>query len=446
MTLFAGPQGVWRSLRWRLLAAVLAMYLLAALGTGVFTYRGMLTQMEALFDYQLEQMAWSLRDQGEVAPTDARALADARLDFVVQVWSPDGRGLYASRPHAQLPSQAKLGHANVVVDGTAWHTFSVATPWSVVQVAQPLAVRQRLAAEAAFRTLLPWLVLVPAVAALLAWLVDWLLRPLQRVAQALQQRDSRSLQPLEALDLPDEVAALVQALNRLMAQLAQALSAQQAFLADAAHELRSPLAALNLQLHVVRHAADAQDRDQALQQLADGLARTHRLVAQLLDLARAEPPTGTEVAQAVDLAEVVRGALSTLAPLWQARGNRVSFHADPVPCVMGHEAELASLARNLIDNAVRHSPPGVAVVVSVRPGGSSDTAGVVLCVDDAGPGIPEAERARVFERFYRRAEADVLGSGLGLAIVQAVAERHGARVTLGDSPQGGLRVEVRFPA
>jgi two-component system OmpR family sensor kinase/two-component system sensor histidine kinase QseC len=446
MTSFPHAHGLWRSLRWRLLAAVLAMYLLAALGTAVLTYRGMLTQMEALFDYQLEQMAWSLRDQGEVAPTDARALADARLDLVVQVWSPDGRGIYASRPHAQLPSQARLGHAEVVVDGTAWHTFSLSTPWSVVQVAQPLAVRQRLAAEAAFRTLLPWLVLVPGVAALMAWLVAWLLRPLQRVAQALQQRDSRSLQPLDAPDLPDEVAALVQALNQLMGRLGQALSAQQAFLADAAHELRSPLAALNLQLHVVRQAPDAQARDEALQQLADGLARTHRLVAQLLDLARAEPATGTEAPQPVDLPEVVRGALATLAPLWQARGAQVSFTAEAVPAVSGHAAELASLARNLIDNAVRHSPAGVAVAVSVRPAAPGDAPGVVLCVDDAGPGIPEAERTRVFERFYRRAEADVLGSGLGLAIVQAVAERHGARVVLGDAPQGGLRVEVHVPA
>ncbi len=430
------------SIRIRLLALLLAMLAVAALAMAGVTYRNVLAQTEALFDYHLRQMALSLRDQGEIAPDQASALADKELDFVIQIWSADGRAIYASREHEQLPASAFLGLADVTVGPKAWRTFSVATGRRVIQVAQPRQIRQQLAADAALHSIQPLLVVAPALALLMWWLAALSLRPLQRVAQAVRERDTQSLAPLPGAGLPDELAPLVQALNGLLQRLGQALDVQRAFVADAAHELRSPLTALKLQLERLHQAPDAAARDAATQALGAGITRAAWLVEQLLALARNEPGAPALPFAAVDLAEIARRALADTVPQALARGSELELQADaPVP-LQGDAASLLVLVRNLVDNAVRHTPPGtpVRVRVGITPQGS------VLVVDDAGPGIPPGERERVFDRFYRRNPAASAGSGLGLAIVRTVAARHGATVTLGDSPLGGLRATVNFPA
>ncbi len=429
------------SIRIRLLALLLGMLAVAALAMAGVTYRNVLAQTEALFDYQLRQMALSLRDQGEIAPDQANALADKDLDFVVQIWSADGRAIYASRAHAQLPASAFLGLADVTVGQQAWRTFSVATGQRVIQVAQPRQIRQRLAADAALHSIQPLLVVAPALALLMWWLATLTLRPLQQVAQAVRERDTRSLAPLPGEGLPDELAPLVQALNGLLQRLGQTLDGQRAFVADAAHELRSPLTALKLQLDLLRQAPDAAARDTATQALGTGITRAAWLVEQLLALARNEPGAPGLPDTAVDLAEISRQALANTVPQALARGTELELQADaPVP-LQGDATSLLVLVRNLVDNAVRHSPPGSAVQVRVV----ATAQGAELTVDDAGPGIPPADRERVFDRFSRRNPAASEGCGLGLAIGRTVATRHGATVTLDDAPQGGLRVTVRFP-
>jgi two-component system OmpR family sensor kinase/two-component system sensor histidine kinase QseC len=429
------------SIRLRLLALLLGMLAVAALAMAGVTYRNVLAQTEALFDYQLRQMALSLRDQGEIAPDQASALADKDLDFVVQIWSADGRAIYASRAHDQLPASAFLGLADVTVGQKAWRTFSVATGRRVIQVAQPRQIRQRLAADAALHSIQPLLVVTPALALLMWWLAALSLRPLQQVAQAVRERDTQSLAPLPGEGLPDELAPLVRALNGLLQRLGQTLDVQRAFVADAAHELRSPLTALKLQLDLLHRAPDAAARDAATRALGDGITRAAWLVEQLLALARNEPGAPGLPFAAVDLAEIARRALADTVPQALARDSELELQADtPVP-LQGDAASLLMLVRNLADNAVRHAPPGSPV--QVRVGNSPQ--GAVLVVDDGGAGIPPAERERVFDRFYRRNPAATDGSGLGLAIVRTVATRHGATVTLGDAPLGGLRVTVQFP-
>jgi len=429
------------SIRTRVLLAVLGLIALTALGVGTATYRSVRAETEALFDYQLRQMALSLRDQGEVAPAQASALVDQQLDFVVQVWTADGRAIYASRAHAALPQRAQLGLADVTVAGQVWRSFSVAMPSRVIQVSQPLAIRRKLAADAAWRAVLPLLLVAPFMAAAAWWLTALALRPLQRVAAGVRQRDEQSPQPLPAEGLPEEVAPLVTALNALLQRLGRSLDTQRAFVADAAHELRSPLTALKLQLQLLKRAGSDGDRAAAAEALAAGIDRAARLVEQLLTLARTEP--GAEVTtQRLDLSELVREAVADTVPLALARGTKVELHADAPVAAEGDRAALSALVRNLADNAVRYSPPGARVELRV-----SQTNGVpTLQVDDAGPGIPPAERERVFDRFYRRGLADEPGTGLGLAIVRGVAQRHGATVVLDDSPLGGLRVTLRFGA
>lgn len=433
------------SIRARLLTWILATLAFGALWMGVGAYRNVLRETEALFDYQLRQMALSLRDQGEIAPAQASALADADFDFVVQIWSVDGRAIYASRKHEELPARAVLGFADLSVRGKTWRSFSVATPGRVIQVAQPAQIRKRLAAEAALRSVTPLLAVAPLMAVAVWWLVTLAFKPLQRVASGVRARDAESLAPLPLAGLPDEVTPLVQALNALLARLDASFGAQRAFVSDAAHELRSPLTALRLQIGRLRRSPDAQEREAALEALSAGVERAVRLVEQLLTLARSEPGARQAAFESVDLAEVVRQALADSVPFAVSRGTEIELDAPEAVRIDGDPVALSALARNLADNAVRYAPPGSQVRVQVE----IDSGVPVLRVDDAGPGIPAADRDRVFDRFVRREAAGgdgeaTQGTGLGLAIVRNVAERHGARVTLADSPLGGLRVEVRF--
>jgi signal transduction histidine kinase len=441
------------SIRARLLLLLLAMLAVAAAVMGAVAYRTVLAETEALFDYQLRQMALSLRDQGEIAPDQARALGDEQLDFVVQIWTADGRSIYASRAHPELPARALLGLADISAGGQTWRTYSVATNQRVIQVAQPRQIRQRLAADAALRSIAPLAVVAPLLALAMWWLAALTLRPLAEVAAGVRRRDAGSLDALPVAGLPDEVAPLVQALNALLARLGQSLELQRAFVADAAHELRSPLTALKLQMGRLERAADEASRREATEALSQGITRAARLVEQLLALARHEPGAPPLAAQPTDLAEVAREAVAGLVPLALSRGSTISLDAEAPVTMHGDAAALALLVRNLVDNALRHGPAGAAVAVCAERHEGVPR----LLVDDAGPGIPADDHARVFDRFYRRAPAGAAGdtdspievtegSGLGLAIVRGIAEQHDAHINLGTSPLGGLRVEVVFPA
>jgi len=227
----------------------------------------------------------------------------------------------------------------------------------------------------------------------------------------------------------------------LLQRLGQSLNTQRAFVADAAHELRSPLTALKLQLQLLRRADNPEQRLAAIDTLAAGIDRAARLVEQLLTLARAEPGAAGPVLQRLDLSELVREAVADTVPLALEHGTAFELLADAPVWVQGERAALSALVRNLADNAVRYSPPGARVELRV----AADDGAATLQVDDAGPGIPPADRERVFDRFYRRDAGDEGGTGLGLAIVRTVAQRHGATVRLDDSPLGGLRVSLRLP-
>jgi signal transduction histidine kinase len=429
-----------KSLRVRLLVSLLGLLVLAAALMAVLSYRSVLAETETLFDYQLRQMALSLRDQGAIAPDQAQAFADQQLDFVVQIWTVDGRTIYQSRQHTDLPARALLGFADVSVGRQTWRTFSVATPDRVIQVAQPLQIRQRLAADAALHTAMPLVIVAPLMALVVWWVAALTLRPLRAVAADVQRRDEQSMAPLPDQGLPEEVAPLVSALNALLQRLSQSLDTQRAFVSDAAHELRSPLTALKLQLQMLRRAPDEAARGAAIDSLAAGIDRATRLVEQLLTLARSEPGAPPGAMQALDLSELVREAVADTVPLAVSRGIELELFADAPVGVRGERTTLCVLVRNLVDNAARYSPAGSRVELRVMDDGGVPT----LQVDDAGPGIPVADRDRVFDRFYRRAHNDEAGTGLGLAIVRSVAARHGAEVSLSDSPLGGLRASVRF--
>lgn len=429
------------SIRRRLLAFLLLSAAVTALVVGAFAYRNVLREHEELFDYQLRQLALSLRDQGAI-PTDLLDAQGEASDYVVQIWDFDGARVYVSPPGKPFTKQATLGFSDVEVEGKRWRAYGVQSRRRVIQVAQPFDVRRDLAAAAAVRSLWPLLAFVPLMAALVWWLVGRSLAPLDRLAAEVKARDAAALAPVSESGLPAEIAPVAGALNALLARLQRSFDHERAFVADAAHELRSPLTALKLQLQLHARASDAPTREEAIRALDAGVDRATHLVEQLLALARSEPQDAPAPIEPVDLAEAARQAIADIHPLAQARRIRVSLEAPEHALVRGDFEALRTLARNLFDNAVRYTPDGG----TVRGGIEVDAQHTQLVIEDSGPGIPEADRQRVFDRFYRRDTGNTVGSGLGLAIVKGVAARHRAQVSLDSSRLGGLRVRVSFGA
>lgn len=433
------------SLRARLLAWLMAGVVFVGAAGGWIVYRNALIEADAFFDYHLRQTALILRDQPvEYLLAPQIPSADAAYDFVVQVWSLDGVRVYLSRPHAVLPDITTLGFATVTTSEGRWRVFGVQALTKVIQVAQPMSVRQQRAVELALQTLKPFALLLPGLA-LLIWLaVGYALEPLQRLTALVKARRVSALDPLPATPLPDELQPLAAALNELLARLQAALERERAFMADAAHELRTPLTALHLQMGMLARASSEAERAAAMERLSAGVQRAIRLVEQLLSLARQEPRAQGERVP-VRLDELAREVVAELVPL--ADAGRIDLGvstAQPVS-VRGDPDDLRTLLRNLVDNAVRYSGAGGRVDVSVEEVPAGDGAMARLTVSDNGPGIPPEERERVFDRFHRRAGATHPGSGLGLSIVRSIAAAHGVTLTLADGPSGkGLSVTVSF--
>jgi len=431
------------SLRARLLAWLLAGVVLVGAAGGWVVYRNALAEADEFFDYHLRETALILRDE-PVSYLLAPRLppTDASYDFVVQVWSLDGVRVYLSHPHAVLPQITTLGFSTVPSSEGPWRVYGVQAATRVIQVGQLLRVRRQRAAGLAVQTLRPFLLLLPVLALLIWFAVGLALEPLQRLTGQVKARRVDALDALPAERLPDEVQPLVLALNDLLGRLRSALERERAFMADAAHELRTPLTALYLQLGMLARASGEAERESAMSTLSAGVQRAIHLVEQMLALARQEPRVGSPRVP-VRLDELAREIVAELVPLADAGHIDLGVAAAQPATIAADPEALRTLLRNLVDNAVRYTPAGGRVDVTV-----DSTAGEArLTVSDDGPGIPPEERQRVFDRFYRRAGTAPSGSGLGLAIVKAIADTHGATVSLAEGPAGkGLAVSVTFPA
>jgi len=422
----SAPASLRRQLLWLVLAAIALVSVLQA-GTA---YRAALQQADLLFDEHLRELARSVHE----------GAAPQSLDLQVQIWSPEGIEIYRSTG-SRMPERALLGFSDVTLQGTHWRVYALQTPEHTIQVAQDRDAREARARSLAVRAVLPIVLLAPLLMAAVWWLITRSLAPVQRIRRQVAGRPADDLSALPEAGLPEEVLPLVRELNLLFGRVRLAFDAQRHFVADAAHELRSPLAALKLQAQALHRSGDAAQRDAALQRLEAGIERAIRLVSQLLALARAESQPAA-AAQRVGLQQLARDAVAEVLPAAREQGIDLGLETDVEAQVTGQPEALHILLRNLLENAVKYTPQGGRVDISIAP----QAAGAQLVVEDSGPGIPAAERERVFDRFYRTADASAAGSGLGLAIVRAIAQQHGATVALGASERlGGLRVEVRFP-
>lgn len=437
------------SLRARLIGLLLLAIVLAAGLQAAVVYRQARAEADGIFDYHMEQMAQALRagmvppglppPPGEEPPLPAEA-----FDFFVQVWTQDGLRVFQSGNNAALPQRAVLGFSNIEVDGKPYRVYSMQSRTQVVQVAQDMRPRQTMARALAWRTVLPIAWMAPLLM-LVAWaVVSASLAPVARVRRQVAAREADELAEVEEEGLPDEIRPLVHELNLLFGRVRQAFDAQKNFVAEAAHELRSPLAALRLQAQGLQRARDDTTRQLAVERLLAGIDRATRLVEQLLTLARQQAqPSASEPAQPVALAALAAQVVAEATPAATHRQIDLGLGDSDPGTAQGHAEPLRILLTNLVDNALKYTPEGGTVDVSVR----REPGKLVLTVEDSGPGIAEADRARVLDRFYRVPGSTATGSGLGLAIASAIAQLHGTALALEHSSRlGGLRVSLRLPA
>jgi two-component system sensor histidine kinase QseC len=438
------------SLRLRLLVLLSLVLGLAWLAAAWFTHLESREEINRLFDAQLSQSAQVLLantrhdiqervEHGE----EGVAMHEYEQKLMFQIWDKNKLLLRSAAAPDSPISSAKAGYSETLLSGQPWR---VLTRWDarqafMIQVAEPMAGRESLAQHITFKLLLPTFIVLP-ILLLLLWLgIGAGLKPLQTLKKEITQRTSNHLHAVAMAGVPEEVSPLVGALNDLFGRLEQAFNSERRFTADAAHELRTPLAALKIQAQVALRSTDQAERQAALDNVLRGVDRATRLVEQLLILARVDPETAAAHYQALNLHELAATAIKDVAQMAHAKQIELSLEGAPTCLVLGDAMQLALLLRNLLDNAIRYSPVGGRVSVTLHQAPS-----VALQVRDTGPGIPANEREQVLQRFYRISGSGEEGSGLGLSIVQRIATLHGAQLRLADNEQGqGLLVRVIWP-
>lgn len=431
------------SIRQNLLLWLLSALILTGLIASAATYLKAREEVNELFDYQLRQIALSLRHQQTFQPAIPmdKGEGEEEADFIVRVVDTHGRVIFSSSPKMALPRAPHLGYTDLHWHNDRYRTYSLTDGGRTIEVTQPLDDRGEMARDIAIRIIAPALGVLPVMAILIWLAVGHSLRPVEAITRALKKRDANSLQPLSETVLPGEIRPMVQALNDLLERLQRTLALQRQFVADAAHELRTPLAALQLQMQVIERARSKVDREAAMIQLRAGVQRATHMVQQLLTLSRLEPDAPRQPFVNVDLDDLVRSTVIHYAPLAEAKKIDLGFTGGVLARIKGDPAKLGVMLGNLIDNAIRYTPEGGRVDVGFRREGDR----VLLEVLDTGIGIPVADRERVFDRFYRRLGHDGSGSGLGLAIVRNIMEAHGATITLDEGVNGtGLKVILTF--
>lgn len=416
---------------------------LCTLVTGVLTYTVMRDEANELFDRQLRQLVVTV-PHDFAASTFTVLDNEAEDDIVVQVWNSAGQLLYVAPKGNTLPRSSAVGYSELTFHDQRWRIFARNHKGNYVQAAQPIDTRDELAGQMALGATAPFLLLFPALLILIWFVIRKGLLPLTQVTNAVTSRSIDSLQPIAVEHTPTEIRPLIDALNDLLDRLEKAWSTQRAFVADAAHELRSPLTALKLQLQRAEKTTDAEQREAAYRKLHERLDRTVHVVHQLLTLARQEPQGKKQATtDSADIVAVASASVSQFAPLAEAKHIDLGLDSFAETVMVRIRPEdLGILLDNLIDNAIRYTPAGGNVSVTLQCKNSQ----TMLNVSDNGPGVPLEDRERVFDRFYRREGSGEIGSGLGLAIVKTIADRYNAIIKLEEANGGGTLVSVVFPS
>lgn len=449
-----------KSIRKRILIRVLGLLLVGTLIMGLASYHDSSHEIEELFDAQLGQSARVLigllgASQSQV-PTEqlAQALLETANEhpnlghryeskLAYQVRDANGTVIARSFNVPQLTdADWQPGFADLQQEKYRWRGYVLESPDSglAVWVGERSDVRGELVDKIVRGTLVPDLLGIPLMMLLVWFAIGSGLKPLDQLAQLIRLREPNSLQPIVLGDLPRELEPVQAALNRMLEQLHQLLAREQRFIADAAHELRTPLAVLKIHAENAMQATEPAEREQALNHLRQGVERATRLISQMLTLARLADDQQRQRSP-VALLQSCRDEVAELLPLALRRDQELELVSDSgLPDKVNMEAgSLGMLLQNLVGNAIQHAPHGGRILVSLQ----RQTDQLVLRVEDNGDGVPAADRERLLERFHTQGNSQ--GAGLGLSIVQRITERHRGTLLLGDSPLGGLLVQVSLP-
>lgn len=453
-----------RSIRQRLLVYILALTFISWTAIAYSNYSDARHEIGELFDAHLIQSAKVLlslvdaelyeekysedkenRENIKLKEVEAhlfRHKYEKLLAFQIAV--NDGNFFFSSAGAPRQPLSGKTsGFSNNLIEGRKWRVYTLNDPpgFITIRVAEPLSVRNGLINEIAFNLLIPLLIGLPVIFLLIWKSVDIIIKPLDEIAADLQQRGPAQLTPVTSGDVPAEVRPLIDAINRLFQRLEKVLQNERRFTADAAHELRTPLAGLKTQTQIALRTRDTKKREHALQNILKSIDRTSHLVDQLLTLARLEYGPDSIHLENCNLAQLVVDTVDDVLPL--AREKNISIDCGNTGTVRApvHLHAFSLLIRNLLDNAIRYTGPGGRIDISL----SSNDAGVQLQIADSGPGIPPDLRENVFKRFFRANQVPESGSGLGLSIVKQIADLHHARIELGESAYHGLQVDIFIP-
>ena len=424
-------------------AAILSVAIIAA----SFTFSSAFEEAHELQDDVLQQMA-VLFDRYSLTPNDSTLtpLSQDQLEFQVSVQ------LLGDNPASKPITKNILALPSNLTDG--FHTVNLATQsWRVfvrtlsssqrIAVAQETAIRDNIAFETALHTLMPLLVLIPILLLLLGYILGKILSPISILAHDVDRQTEHDLQLIPTTQLPSEIVPFVEAINRLLSKNSQVITSQKRFIADAAHELRSPITALSLQAQRLQQTELTDDARQKLNALQAGICRSIHLLEQLLSMAR-QQDNSIQQHQRTSLKTVFTEVIEELYPLVEAKEIDLGFSQDSDAQLNANPVRLKTLIHNLIDNAIRYTPSGGRVDLSII----ETEQGIEMTVKDTGPGIANTEVQKVFEPFYRILGSNEYGSGLGLAIVASIVQQMDAKISLTPADpvnNCGLCVTVQFP-
>jgi two-component system, OmpR family, sensor kinase len=431
------------SLKKQLIVWALGLFTVVGLVAGGISYLLALHDANVLLDHQLLLVAGSIDEGSQLPAMQARFLGESeeeqKSDFVIQVWY-GKEPVRSSHPDFNLQRGTATGYSNFRLQGKRWRAYTIVYPDRTVQVSQDDAVRRKIATDAALRALLPIAGLYPLSWILVVFGVGRILKPLAEVTRAVTQRDASSLSPLPVERIPAEVEPLIVEMNGLILRVRETIDTQRHFMLDAAHELRTPLAALQLQIENLAQSQSQDDLDERINELKSGIQRASHLVAQLLHMARygAEKQT---VRSSVDLGQLVKSCIGDFIPVAEKRNIDLGMTQDKSALIWAHAGDLRVLFNNLLDNAIRYTPEGGRIDVGIVVADQK----AVVEITDNGPGIPDALLSRVFDRFFRVGGHETEGSGIGLAIVSAIANQESAGISLKNRhDRTGLIATVSF--
>jgi len=444
------------SLRNRLLAILLGLFLLTWFSMMIMTYINTRHEIEEVFEARLADSVGVLFDLTEHVNEAAtqHIYHESTLErgphhayqnkLIFQVWRNDSLLLRSENTPDERITTVE-GYSDITLNNESWRflSYNYATDNLYIIVGENYSVRNELTLSIITNVFWPILIAVPALTLLILFGIQRGLLPLNRLSGEIAARSPTQLSPVSTEDLPQEVIPMISSLNELLNRLSYALDSERRFTADAAHELRTPLAALKAQAQVASRSDNKDERISAIEKIILGTDRMTRMVEQLLTLARLDPEDAAKQHCQIDLEKIIESVSSELAP--EALAKKIHFELiRKGDCsIMGQTTALSILSRNLIDNAIRYTPQDEQITITVK----AEDHRVIFSVRDSGPGIPENERQRIFDRFYRILGNNANGSGLGLSIVKRIVDMHSASLEI-NTPENGKGVEFKvvFPA